>query len=143
MGRPRSNFAGLAAIAVILTLLPGCGGDPVEKVLKERARWKVDLLSFAVLEDGRSRATFRLSGPVKSGIDMLTIRIDMVDANDEVIHSVWNTFDVSGIQRGVPAETSVYLPPTDPPVEGVGMDPVLRPSEDDFAHIPELSGIEP
>jgi hypothetical protein len=141
MTNPRTPFA-ILAIGLLLACLGCAGSDPVDKVLKQRARWKVELLSFTVLEDGRSRASFRLSGPVKNELETLTVRLDMVDVNEEVIQTVWHSFDVSDIQRGVPTERSVNLPPTDVPVEGIGMDAVLQPSEDDFRHIPELAGIE-
>ncbi len=136
------TWLGIALLAVVLAA-PACSPeDPVEEVLEQRARWKVEMLSSVFREDGSSLSTFRLSGPVNRKLDALTIRVDLLDGNGDRLDSAWHTFDLKGIERGTPTEKTVALPAHDPMPEGITFSPVLAPTEEDRRHLVELQGLE-
>jgi len=112
----------------------------MQDVLRERARWKAEVRSFVVLPDGSSRVTLQVVGPVRSSLDTFTVRVELVDGNGEVLHASWYPIDLSDVHRGVPAEKVIALPPTDPAPDGVNVDPIRVPTEQDVQHMPELSG---
>ena len=137
--------ASAVAVACLLVLLVGCAPqDPVQSVLKERRLWKVDLLSFLVREDGKVSAQFRLTGPVKSNIDRLTVRIEQLDASGQVLAVSWNAFDISDVSRGGPVDQYLVLnaPSGGDEVDSLRVDPMWVPEPSDIQHIPELQGLE-
>ena len=138
---PTRTAALVLISGLVVVSIAGCGsGDPVQDVLRERARWKAEVRSFVVLPDGSSRVTLQVVGPVRSSLQTLTVRVELVDRSGEVLHASWYPIDLSDVQRGVPAEKMVPLPPTSPAPDGVNVDPIRSPSEQDIQHMPELSG---
>ena len=130
-----------AAIASVLlaAALGGCGpSDPRERVLTERARWKVNLLSWAMSPDGSINLSTRVSGPTHAELKQLTVRILFLDAEGNTVDRAWQTLDLSGIARGGPEDILLRLAPRGQAVEGIGIDPVHAPGPDDLPHIPEL-----
>ena len=110
-------------------------------LLEERGRWNVELLSWAAGEDGRLLLGARISGPVHARLRELTIRIDLLDAEEQSLGREWWTLDVSGIKRGGPEDISIRLAAPDFEVEGIRFDPVLAPTPDEEAHIRELQAL--
>jgi hypothetical protein len=129
----------LFAILVLLVCLAACGpSDPRERVLEERARWRVTLLDWAMGPDGTITLSLRLSGPVRSELERLTVRIVLQDAQGNPVDHEWRTLDVSGVERGGPEDVLLRLEPRGPDVAGIGIDPVPRPGPEEAAHIEEL-----
>lgn len=143
MAQRNTSARTLPALAAVLAVawLVGCGpADPRARVLDERARWNVSVLSWSQGADGTVTIGARLSGPPSSGLRSLTVRVRLTDAQDAVIDSVWHTFDLTDVERGGPADKIVRVPEFPHEVAGAGIDPVLSPSPEDEPHIRELQG---
>jgi len=136
----KTSLRVLAAVLVLLVSLAGCGcGDPRERLLEDRARWKVANLSWAMGDDGTITLMTRVSGPVNSELEQLTVRIVMQDAAGNPVKHEWRTLDLSGIQRGGPEDIRLKLQaPEGASVEGIGIDTVPVPGPEDLPHIEEL-----
>ena len=136
----KTPFRVLAASLVLPVSLAGCGpGDPRERMLEERARWKVTTLSWAMGEDGTIKLNTRVSGPVRSKLERLTVRIVLQDAAGNPVKHEWRTLDLSGIRRGGPEDIPLTLhAPEGASVEGLGIDTVPAPGPEDIPHIEEL-----
>ena len=130
------------AVVVCLLLavcLAGCGpSDPRARVLEERARWTVTLLSWAQGQDGTLTLNARVSGPVNSKLERLTVRLVLQDAAGDAVDHEWRTLDLSGIERGGPEDIMLRLAARDVGVEGIGIDTVPSPAPDEIPHIVEL-----
>jgi hypothetical protein len=139
---PRSlgrAIAFVALIAVVSLSTTGCGPqDPKERILQERARWNVTVLNWSQGEDGTVTISTRLSGPPNSTLGELTVRLQLFDADSQVIESVWHTFDLSDVQRGGPADKIVRVREFPHEVFGAAVDPVFTPTADEEARISEL-----
>ena len=123
----------------LLLCLPACGaGDPHERILKERARWKVTLVGWAQAEDDSLALNLRVSGPVRSRLDRLTVRFLLLDAEDIPLGEEWYTLDLSHVDRGGPRDFLVRLPPAPEAVEGIGIDLVVAPAPHELPRIEEL-----
>lgn len=129
-------MAGLALLAAA-----ACApADPLAEILAERARFTVDLLGWAVDEGGNITVSTRVSGPVYSSLERLTVRVVMLDADEKPLHAVWWTIDLGGVERGGPEDLLFRVAvPEGIAVEGLGIDPVPAPTEEERAHIPELA----
>lgn len=133
----------VAASAVMLALSvlvsPACGpSDPQAKILQERARWSVAVLDLSQNEEGTVNISTRVSGPPNSTLGSLTVRVQLTDAEDKVIERVWHTFDLSGVERGGPADLPIRVPDFPEEVFGAGVDMVLTPTPEERTHIEEL-----
>ena len=135
----KARLAAAAAIPILFVLAAGCGpSDPTERVLHERARWQVALESWALADDGTITLSARVSGPVRSELDRLTVRILFLDAEGNPVGHEWWTLDVSGIERGGPEDVMLRLASRGHDVDGLGIDPVANPDPDEIPNIPEL-----
>lgn len=90
-------------------------------------------------EDGTIKLNARVSGPVHSKLERLTVRIVLQDAAGDPVKHEWRTLDLSGIERGGPEDILLRLQaPEGAGVEGVGIDTVPAPDPEDLPHIEEL-----
>lgn len=90
-------------------------------------------------DDGTITLMTRVSGPVHSELEQLTVRIVMQDAAGNPVKHEWRTLDLSGIQRGGPEDIRLKLQaPEGASVEGIGIDTVPVPGPEDLPHIEEL-----
>jgi len=130
----------LAATALTALCAVGCGGvtDPRQRVLDQRARWNVQLLSWSQSPDGTVTLGARLSGPPNSDLEQLTVRVQLYDADENVIGSEWHSFDLSDVERGGPVDLNVRIREFPHEVAGAGFDLVLQPTAEEESHIPEL-----
>ena len=135
--------AGVLLATSMLWLAAGCGpSDPRAKVLQQRARWKVTLLSFSQQpQTGTILLSTRLSGPPNSTLQRLTVRIQLSDGDGIVVDRVWHTFDLADVQRGGPADRTVRIPDVPHEIDGAGVDMVLDPSPEEQARIAELQDL--
>ena len=136
-----ARFLVPAAVLLVAVTLPGCGpSDPRERVLRERARWQVSQLGqWAMGEDGTITLRLRVSGPVQSKLQTLTVRVEFLDASGESLGPVWRPLDLSGVQRGGPKDLVLRLrAPEGVDVEGIVVDTVPSPAPDEIPHIDEL-----
>ena len=129
--------AGLLALGVLLHCGPS---DPRERILEERARWRVSTLGqWAMGPDGAITLNLRVSGPVRSELERLTVRVLFQDAAGNALAQEWRTLDLSGIRRGGPEDILLRLrAPEGARVEGIGIDTVPVPAPEDIPHIEEL-----
>jgi hypothetical protein len=126
-------------LAVLAVLAAGCGsGDPKESILQDRARWNVSVLSWSQSDDGTVTIGTRLSGPPNSKLAELTIQVQLVDSESQIIEAVWHTFDLSDVRRGGPADKIVRIREFPQEVFGAGIDLVLSPTAEEEAQISEL-----
>lgn len=125
---------------LLLAALAACGpSDPQARILEERAGWNVTLLSWAVREDGTISLGLRVSGPVRSRLERLTVRFVLQDAAGNQVGEQWRTLDLSEIERGGPEDILLRLEsPEGAAVEGIGVDTVPVPGPEDLPHIEEL-----
>lgn len=122
-----------------LLLSSACApSDPREQILSERARWKVTPLSWSMAEDGRLTLSARVSGPARTKIDRLTVRIEMRDAQGSVVDHEWWTLDLSEVRRGGPKDVLIRLPPRETAIEELSIDTILAPTAEEAGHIEEL-----
>ena len=126
-------------LAIIAFLAVGCGeSDPKEGILQDRARWDVTVQSWSQGQDGTVMIGTRLSGPPNSKLSELTVRVQLVDSDSQIIETVWHTFDLSDVQRGGPADKVIRVREFPQEVSGAGVDPVYTPTAEEQAHIREL-----
>lgn len=136
----RRTVGVLLAGCVVLTALSACSpSDPTQRILDERDRWEVDVLSWATGDDGSVRVSLRVSGPVSSFLETLTIRIDLVDASEASFHTHWEVIDVGSIERGTPTDLLVMIAPQPRAPEALSMSTMPRPTAEERPHIVELS----
>jgi hypothetical protein len=132
----------LAAGLVLWAGLVGCAPrEPRERLLEERARWSVTLLSWAQAPDGSLGLSLRVSGPPRSTLDRLTVRFELRDGSGAAVGEAWRTLDLSAVERGGPEDLLLRLPAPDAAVEGIGVDSVLAPSPEQLPRIEELRSL--
>lgn len=129
-----------AMLVVALVQAPGCrSGDPRARLLEERARWTATLLSWAQSPGpGPVTLAVRVSGPPRSKLDRLTVRVQLHDGAGSVVSTVWHTFDLTDVEGGGPADRSIRVP-VDREVHGASVDSVPSPTEAEQANLPELT----
>ena len=66
------------------------------------------------------------------------MRFVLQDAKQKEIGDHWYTYDLSQVPRGGPKDVNVYIPAGDLAVEGLGLDRMDPPTEEQEARIPEL-----
>lgn len=126
-------------LAIVAVVAAGCGDkDPQDSILQDRARWNVAVQSWSQGDDGTVMIGARLSGPPNSKLSELTVRVQLVDSDSQIIETVWHTFDLSDVQRGGPADKIVRVREFPQEVFGAGIDPVLSPTAEERAQISEL-----
>lgn len=131
----------LAVLVVALSLSACSRKDPRERALEERARWTVSLQSFVQRPGGDLTAAIRLTGPPKTSLHTLTVRIGLRGPGDRELATVWHAFELDDIENGGPVDRMIELPAVGETVESVALDPVLQPSVEDVVHIAELAGL--
>ena len=136
----RPNPCILAPTLLLLAVLfSACApADPVARVLEERARWKVEPISWAIVEDGSINLSARISGPVRSELETLTFRIELLDATEDMIDHEWRTVDLAGFERGVSQELMFSLAAREATVDGLRIDPVYDPTPEESRQIKEI-----
>jgi len=132
----------LSTILLLTTLVAGCRpSDPRAEVLKQRARWTVDLLSWVEGEDGQISLTVRVAGPPNSSLSELTFRVNLLDGANQTLASEWRTVDLSEIARGGPKDLFYKVDPAGRIVEGLAVSVVANPTPEQEQHIKELQSI--
>jgi hypothetical protein len=142
MKASRSIRTVIVQSVLLALLIIGCGpSDPRQRILDERARWEVALLNWSQsASDGTVNIAVRLSGPPNSAIDRLTVLVRLADEQDQVIDSVWHTFDLSDVERGGPADKLIRVSGFSEEIYGAWIEPVYQPTPEQEQHIPELRG---
>ena len=126
-------------LLTISLILPACGpGDPKAPVHRDRARWTLELLSWAQTEDGGLSLSARVSGPTHSGLEQLSYRITLFDAARAELGQEWRTIDLAEVPRGGPKELTLRVEPPGAVVDGVALSLVLAPTPEEERHIVEL-----
>jgi hypothetical protein len=124
----------LAAVA-----LAGCApSDPAEAILEQRALWDVRVLSWAQDADGAVNISTRISGPPSSKLDRLTVRVKLLDSAENIVDTVWHTYDLSQAPRGGPADLFIRIPQASESVAALSLDMALIPSPEERERIEEL-----
>ncbi len=139
---PTSKTTFIVTLAVALCLAaPACKTkSALDKTLEQRERWNVLALDWTQTEDHVVLLSTRVNGPSNSPLDRLTVRIVLQDAAGATIEEIWHTYGLSEIPLGGPEDITIRIP-AGVPVEDLGVDRVLRPTEDERPHIEELRGL--
>jgi hypothetical protein len=129
----------MPALLLAAAMLAGCGpSDPEQAVLEQRARWDVQVLSWAQDAEGAINISTRVSGPPSSKLDSLTVRIKLLDSAGNVVDTVWHTYDLGKVPRGGPADVIIRIPRASEAVTSLAVDMALIPTAEERAHIEEL-----
>jgi hypothetical protein len=130
------------ALALALCIgVPGCKTkSALDAALEQRARWNVLALDWTQKADHVVLLSTRVNGPVSSSLASLTVRIVLQDASGASIEEIWHTYDLSELTRGGPKDITITIA-ANGPVEGLGVDRVLNPSEQERSRIAELAGL--
>ena len=112
--------------------------DPRIAILEQRARWNVELLSWAVDEGGVMSVSTRVSGPPNSNLEQLTFRLDLFDPEQNVLSEVWRTIDLRKAPQGAPTEYLLRVPTEGQTVDALTLSQVLQPTPEQEPHIAEL-----
>ena len=130
----------LVCLASVATV--GCAPtDPRLKLLKERARWNVELLGFSSDPESGITISTRISGPVRSSLKQLSCRISMYDEQGVLISEEWHVLELDGIKRGTPTDYLLKLEPRARDVDRMSLDVVHNPAPEDEPHIVELAAV--
>jgi len=133
--------ARLTLCFLVAALSVACApSDPKLEIQEQRARWTVQLLSWAPVEgdDEGLNVGLRVSGPPNSGLKQLTYRISMLDAANETLLEDWRTLDLSTVERGGPKDIRLRLDTQGHAIEGLAVDLLLQPTPEEERKIPEL-----
>jgi hypothetical protein len=137
---PKVTFILTLALALCLAA-PACKTkSALDQALEQRARWTVLALDWTQNEDQVVLLSTRVNGPANSPLDRLTVRIVLQDASGASIEGIWHTYDLSELPLGGPEDITIRIP-AGVPVDGLGLDRVLRPTADERARIEELAGL--
>ena len=117
--------------------------DSRSEILKQRARWNVQVQSWASGDDGSLTVGTRISGPVNSTLDQLTFQILMFDADNNLLGEEWRTVSLSEVPRGGPVDRAFKVQAPPEGVENLGISLVLAPTPEQESHIPELPAVSP
>jgi hypothetical protein len=136
----RRSLSGWLLLApMLLALAAACApSDPQAKILDERARWNVRIVSWAQDPAGDLHVGTMVSGPTRSRIGELTVRFDLLDAAGARLARRWHTYDLSQVPRGAPVEFLVHIADPGAVVDGLTVDPVLEPDTEERLRIREL-----
>jgi hypothetical protein len=135
-----STLRKLSLVLLAAALAAACQpSDPTQKILEERARWDVRVLSWAQEPDGTIKVSTRVSGPPASKLAQLTARVDLLDAADATVGDHWQVFDLAQVPRGGPSDLMVIIPDPGAPVEGLALNLMLEPTEEERGRIVELA----
>ena len=83
----------------------------------------------------------RLSGPVHSVLEQLTVRLGFQDAGGELIGHQWVSLDLSQVQRGGPKDVTVRVAGPQGrsgDVQALSIEILPYPTPEEAAHMPEL-----
>jgi len=128
---------GLCCLGAVLTL--GCSPkDPRAEIIEQRARWQVQLLSFAQNPAGAVTLSTRISGPPNSTLSQMTVFFELKDAAGQQLGKRWHSFDLTDVPRGGPRDLLVSLPDPGGVVETVGIGMAVNPTPEEESNIPEL-----
>lgn len=125
---------------VLVLVGSGCGqSDPEQKILDERARWEVRVLNWAQEPGGPINISTRVSGPPASKIKHFTVRVDLLDADEQKLGEHWHTFDLAQVPRGGPSDLFVRIPDPGWPVENLALNLMLEPAPEERSRLRELA----
>jgi len=90
--------AGVAALVLLWTA--ACGGDiaPAERVLIERQKFEVELISWAPLPDGQLVLDLQIDVQGRSDLEWLTVEVRQVGVNQELLRADPVPLDIAGME---------------------------------------------
>ncbi len=112
--------------------------DPMQKILQERMRYEVDLLSWAIMENKNIVANVRVSGPKESAIRSLTVRFDQFNENKDLMKTNWIPFDCAELKETGSRDFTIILECGDEKVSFLVADIEVKPSSESLRNIKEL-----
>jgi hypothetical protein len=93
--------------------------------------------------EGQVQLSTRISGPVHSGIERLSFRVILLDAEQRPLQQAWQVVDLTTIPRGGPRDLTFRIDAggASDAIHGLQLDPVERPTAEEELHIVELAAV--
>lgn len=142
MDRPTRPLWTLLGALFCLSGMLSCqerGGQAL--ILEERSRYSVELLSWADRGDGTLAATLRITGPVHSSLQVLTVEIRRNGPGEVHQGSDWISLDLSEMVMGTALEKTIFLPSGTVSPDSLGVKLHLEPSPEVLPRLKELQGV--
>jgi len=145
--RHRALFTTLLLAVVAVGCAAPSADDLVADVIATRNQYEVALSSWIDRNAGTPQATLYLDvNVINNGQDSLqdlTVLVEQLDADNEVLDTQRVAIDVSGMTGGLSKSTGVEVSPVAPGVEGVRVTIEPNPPADFWNEFPELDRVRP
>lgn len=136
---------------LVAAMAVGCSAptaeDLVAEVIATRNQYEVALSSWIDRNVGTPQAHLYLDVNVindgQGSLQTLTVLVNQLDANNEVLASQRVPIDVSGMTGGLSKSTGIEVSPLAPGVEGVSLAIEPNPPADAWDEFPELERVRP
>ena len=139
-------IASLLAVAAAGCSAP-TADDLVADVIAIRNQYEVALSSWIDRNAGTPQASLYLDVNVinngQQSLQNLTVLVEQLDADNEVLSADRVTLDVSGMTGGLSKSTGVEVSPVAAGVEGVRLTIEPNPPADVWSQFPELDRVRP
>ncbi len=127
---------------LVLAICYTCGKEsPLNKALRDRRQYQVEVLSWAVIEGKTIAANIRLIGPMRSSLKYITVRFDQLDNNKSLIRKDWIPFDLSELEGLGAKEFTLSIECGNDSVSQLAAMVDYEPSFEDMKNLKELEGL--
>lgn len=116
--------------------------SPLNKALRERRQYEVEVLSWAVIEGKTIVANVRLKGPMRSSLKYVTVRFDQYDDSKNLIKRDWIPFDLSELKNTGSKEYTLSIECENASVFNLAALIDYEPNSEDIKNLKELKGIQ-
>lgn len=145
--RHRALFTAVLLAVVAVGCSAPSADDLVAEVIATRNRYEVTLSSWIDRDAGTPQASLYLDVNVinngQESLQELTVLVEQLDADNEVLDTQRVAIDVSGMTAGLSKATGVEVTPMAPGVEGVRLRIEADPPAEVWDQFPELDRVRP
>lgn len=137
----RRGVGSSGLLVLLLALAGGCGEElsPSDRVLLERQKFEVEILSWAPLPDGQIALDLKVAVKGKSDLDQLTVEVRQVDDEENVLRAEPVTLDVAGMGWDDARAVTVRVAGAGPQVRAVAVFRENVPDESKRGSYPEFA----
>ena len=112
--------------------------SPLNKVLRQREKFQVEVLSWAIVENQTIIANVRLKGPMRSSLEYITIRFDQYDGSKNLVKKDWIPFDLSELKALGSKDYTLSIECGSTSVSHLAALVLYEPSKEDMKNLKEL-----